>query len=224
MKRTKTNIAKLILTLAMVLALQTMVIAAEKSIAVAAKVPELSGIMEVTISAVDAKDATNADDDVWTPGQNSISFGTLTRDVKNKIFTASNYYAVDVAVLDNTGKGWTLTHTVMPVGLYRVSRSINLDESINVAFAKVMKPRGATKTTEVDLSKGNYLASNNVQFNRATLEGNKGGWLRIYYGIATGNKDGSGGLSVDPEGSFPIAQYQHAGTYVGRVTLTLAQQ
>ena len=224
MKRTKTNIAKLVLALAVVLALQTMVIAAEKSIAVAAKVPELSGIMEVVISSVDAKDAANPKDDVWTPGQSSISFGTMTRDVKNKIFTASNYYAVDVAVLDNTGKSWILTHTASPVRLFRGYPTTVLDESINVAFAKMMKPRGQTETTETELSKGNYLASNNAQFNRATLEGGKGGWLRIYYGIATGNKDATGGLATDPAGSFPIAQYQQAGSYSGRITITLAQQ
>jgi len=216
----KTNIAKLVLALAMVLALQTMLLAAEKSIAVSASVPVLNGLMEVTISSVDAKDATNPDDDLWTPDQSSINFGTLTRDVLNKIFTASNYYAVDVAVLDNTGRSWTLSHTTNSVKY----QTENLDESINVSFAKVMKPRGATKTTETDLSKGNYLASNNAQFNRATLEGGKGGWLRIYYGIATGNKDGSKGLSVDPEGSFPIPQYQLAGSYSGGVTITLTPQ
>jgi len=215
----KTNIAKLILALAMALALQTMAVAEEKIITVSAKVPPLSGVMDVMISSIDPVDPVDLTDDVWTKDQSSVNFGTLTRDVTNKVFTGSSYYAVDVAVLDNTGRSWTLTHTTTPVKY----QSESLDDSITVAFAKVMRPRGATKDEETPLIRGTYKESNNAQFNRATLAGGSGGWLRIYYGIATGNPDPLKG-ALDPAGVFPISQSQLAGDYSGGVTVTLTPQ
>jgi hypothetical protein len=216
------NLTKLALALVMVLTFQTMLLAADKSITVSASVPALTGIMEVKIMELKAVDALDPKKDWDTATEvSSIDFGSLARDATYKIFTATKYFAVEVSVLDNTGKSWTLTHSANSVK-YQTEK---LDESINVSFAKVMLPRGnkPTDTVESILSRGNYLSSNNAQYNRATLEGGKGGWLRIYYGIATGNADSAKG-TVDPAGSFPIAQYQQAGMYVGGVTLTLAQQ
>jgi len=220
----KTKIAKLVLALAIALALQTMAVAEEKIITVSAKVPPLSGVMDVMISSIDPADPVDLTDDVWTKDQSSVNFGTLIRIEKDKIFTGSSYYAVDVVVLDNTGRSWTLTHTAAAIIRRPLAFPISrLDDSITVAFAKVMRPRGATKDEETPLSRGTYRESNNAQFDRAKLEGGKGGWLRIYYGIATGNPDPSKG-TLDPAGAFPISQYQLGGDYSGGVTLTLTPQ
>ena len=199
----------------MVLALHTAAIAADETISVAATIPTLSGIMEVSISSIDpGADLDSPADDIWTPNATSVGFGFVTRDPKNKIFVGSNFFAVDVAVVDNTGRGWTLSHTTTPIAY----QSEKLDDHINVAFSKVTPPliKGGSDT---DTPKDAYVysESNNVQYNKDDLDGATGGWLRIYYGIATGG-DG------DAPNATPIPQYQLAGQYTGGVTITLTPQ
>ena len=207
----------LILAVAMALAFQAMTLAAEESVMVSANVPTLSGLMEISISSIDpGADPDSPSDDTWTPqtDTSSIDFGTLTRDKDNKIFVGSNFFAVDVAVVDNTGRGWTLSHTTTPIAY----QSEKLDDHINVAFSKVTPPliKGGSDT---DTPKDAYVysESNNVQYNKDDLDGATGGWLRIYYGIATGG-DG------DAPNATPIPQYQLAGQYTGGVTITLTPQ
>lgn len=218
----KTNIMKLALAIAVVLFLGTTVFAAEVPVSVSASVPQLSGILEVAVSSIDpGADKVSPTDDVWTPVQGtSVDFGTLDRDATNKIFTAAKFFAVDVSVLDNTGAGWVLTHTTTPVQF----GTETLDDSIVVSFSKVTKDRVTKKDTDTPLGTAmGYKASNNAQFTRAELAAGQGGWLRIYYGIATGNDDPTKG-SVTPAGVFAIPQYQLAGTYSGGVTITLTPQ
>ncbi len=214
------NIAKFVLILAIALTWQAMGFAAELS--VSANVPTISGLMEVTVFQINAQDPKVTDDDTWSPAS-SIDFGTLNRDPKNKIFTAGHFIAVDVAVIDNTGKTWTITHNLKSV-LGQTAEAGNLDENIVVGFDKVMQDRDTGKDTDVVLADPRpYKDCNGVSFNRAILEGGKGGWLRIYYGVATGNKDVAIG-AVTPAGAYPVPQYQLAGSYSGSVTLTLEQK
>jgi len=152
--------------------------------------------------------------DTWTPVPitSGMAFGTLTLDPDYKIFKAANYFAVDVGVLDNSGSTWTLTHTVQSV---KKDATNNLDSNINVTFVKQK-----TNTTYDDLTGGKvtFAGSNNKAYTKTQLTG---GWLRIYYGIATGNTDSTKGV-VDNPGATPITLEKPAGTYTGSVTITLA--
>ena len=196
----KKYIYSLLGIMVLALALVTPTFAAvTKNIAVTATVPTLSGGMNVTISRI------RASDDVWesSSSTNPIAFGTLALDSVNNIFTSSYYYAVDVGVTDNSGTVWTLTHTRTSIA----NGANNLDSNVNVTF---MKQTSATATT-TELRKVTYLGSNNIAYTKTQLNG---GWLRIYYGIATGSGDASG--------ASPIGLDKVAGTYTGQATITLS--
>ncbi len=150
--------------------------------------------------------------DTWTviPVSSGMAFGTLTLDPTYKVFKAANYFALDVGVLDNSGTAWTITHAIQSV---KKDLTNNLDSNINVTFDKQL-----TSTTANNLSKNTFATSANKSFTKAQLDG---GWLRIYYGIATGNTDPANG-TVDNPGALPITLNKAAGTYTGSVTITLA--
>jgi hypothetical protein len=63
-----------------------------------------------------------------------------------------------------------------------------------------------------ELSKFSFANSNSKAFTKAQLAG---GWLRIYYGIGTGE------AGKDAAGVTPIGLDTPAGTYAGSVTITL---
>lgn len=169
-----------------------------QTITVNATVPTMTGGLSVGVSKVDS--ATGL---VWTPAT-SISFGTLVWDTVNSIFLPDSYYAVDIGVLDNTGTAWTVTHTRASLA----NGVNNLNDKVNVSFNKQ-----TDKTHGTELQ---YVSFNNSQskaFTKATLAG---GWLRIYYGIGTGNP-----AKPDATGVTPIGLDTPAGTYTGSVTITL---
>ena len=59
-----------------------------------------------------------------------------------------------------------------------------------------------------------YASSNNVSYTKTQI--GTGNWLRIYYGIGTGDP-----LKPDATGVTPIGADKPAGTYTGSVTITL---
>ena len=167
-----------------------------QTISLNATVPTVSGGLNVVISKVTGN--------AWS-SDTAINFGTLVWDTTNKIFTAPNYYAVDVKVNDNSGTVWTLTHTRASL---KKDATNNLDNNVNVSFYK--ETLSGTTTTESLLQTLSYNNSNNVAYTKTQLGT---GWLRMYYGIGTGSGDASGVL--------PIGATQSAGTYTGSVTITL---
>jgi len=132
-----------------------------------------------------------------------INFGTLTLDPTYQIFRSASYYALEVAVNSNA-TNWTLRHTANSVA----SGTNNLNSNINVTFV-----RQIDDTTSADLTGGkvSYANSNAKQYTKADFA--LGGWMRIYYGLATGSGDNSG-VSV-------ITSSKAAGNYAGSVVLTL---
>lgn len=193
------KIFKVILSLVMVLVLNTLCFAAAtKTVNVTATVPNMTGVLNVTVSQIDA--ITN----VWLQsGANlPIAFTTLDWDSTSNIFRAKYYYAVDIGVLDNTGTEWLLTHTRSSIQKDAIN---NLDNNVNVSFVKQL-----TSNTDSQLQKVSYANSNNIGYGKTALSG---GWLRIYYGIAAG--------SNDAVGVEPIGIGKPAGTYSGAVTITL---
>jgi hypothetical protein len=139
----------------------------------------------------------------------SINFGTLVYDPTNNIFgtLGGAYYAVDVGVNSNAAD-WTVTHTRTSVA-NALSASDTLDNHINVTFVKQTDDANGT-----ELSKVSFANSNSLAFTKGQLSG---GWLRIYYGLATGQ------ASTDAPGVTPIPSTQAYGNYQGRITLTLTQ-
>ncbi|MFA5199281.1 MAG: hypothetical protein WC432_07050 [Candidatus Omnitrophota bacterium] len=138
----------------------------------------------------------------WTTAT-AINFGTLTWDSTDNIFRPLDgaSFVLDVNITENSGTSWTVTHNRSSL----VSGSNNIDNNVNVSFVK------ATTSSESDLEKVSFYNSDGKIFTKETLSD---GWLRIYYGIASGSDDASG---VTPLGASTVA-----GTYTGSVTLTLS--
>ncbi|MCM8793722.1 MAG: hypothetical protein NC898_04575 [Candidatus Omnitrophica bacterium] len=164
-------------------------------ITVKAEVPQQSGL-QVSISRIDVPDNT------WNPGQSSIDFGTLYYDADYHIFRANCYYAVDVGILSNSST-YTITHTANSIS--RSAGTENLDNNVNVVFMQQLSDTAANQIAKVS-----YARSNGYNLVKAQIAP---GWLRIYYGIASG--------SGDATGVSPIGADKPAGTYQGSVVLTL---
>jgi hypothetical protein len=166
-----------------------------KNVDVKAYIPAQDGLT-VTVSKVVGNS--------WT-GVPSIDFGNLTYDTTNHIFVTADgsYYAVDVGV-DSNAADWLVAHTVTSL----VNGSENIDHNVNVTFMHQTSNTTGNKIGAVM----SYAASNNKSFTKAQLAG---GWLRVYYGIATGD------TAKDGADVTPIGATQTNGSYTGRVTFTL---
>jgi len=134
----------------------------------------------------------------------AVDFGTLVLDPTYNIFKTADgsYFAVDVGINSNA-TNWTVTHAVTSMA----NGTANLDNKINVSFINQQ-----STSTGLQLSKVAYTASNGKVINKADITA--GGWLRIYYGLATGTGDATG-VAVIPA-------TQLGGAYAGVITLTLA--
>lgn len=172
--------------------------ASSQTVNVNAVVPTVSGGLNVTVNRVIG--------DTWTPAT-AINFGTLALDPVNNIFVPSDarYYAVDIGVRDNSGTIWTLTHTRTS---FRKDATNNLDSNTNVSFVKQ-----ASSSVGVVDSYVSFNNSNNKAYTKTQLGS---GWLRIYYGLGTGNT-----TTPDAPGVTPIGLNKPAGIYAGSVTITL---
>ena len=170
-----------------------------QTVNVNATVPAVTNAVTLSISKVVGT--------VWTKNQTAIAFGTLVLDPINHIFLPPMYYAVDVGVNDNSGNNWTVTHTRTSLA----KGTDNLNDKVNVAFSLETDPLGVTPGTE--LQKVSFGDSNNIAYTRNDLTG---GWLRIYYGVGTGDP-----AHPDAFGVTPIGMDTPSGTYAGSVTLTL---
>lgn len=190
------NGLKIIVCLTAVIALTTACFAQEsKVVDVKAYVPQQSGL-SISVSKVVG---TN-----WTTGQTNIDFGSLLFDAQNNIFTGTAYYAVDIGVNSNAAS-WQLKHETTPIS----NGTETLDENINVVFMKQLDDYNAT-----ELLKVNFAESNGRVFYRNQL---RDGWLRIYYGLATGE------TGKDAANAKPIAPTKTFGNYQGTVKITLTE-
>jgi len=164
---------------------------------VRASIPQQNGF-NVTISRVQGT--------TWST-RTSVDFGSLFFDGVNNIFLSNYYYAVDIGVLANL-PNWSIKHTTTSIVNTTVPGA-TLDNNINVSFVKQLDA-----ATAAPLDKVVYSNSNNKIYTKDQL---LDGWLRIYYGVATGE------AGKDAPGAQPIGINQPAGTYLGQVTLTLFQ-
>jgi hypothetical protein len=168
--------------------------AASQTVTVNATIPTMTGGLNVSVSKVVGT--------VWTTAT-QIAFGTLIWNATNSIFLPDCYYAVDIGVVDNSATAWTVTHTRTNLA----NGSNNLNGKVNVSFNKQ-----TSSTVGTELQKVSYGNSNSIAYTKAQLSG---GWLRIYYGVGTGE------AGKDATGVTPIGLDTPAGTYSGSVTITL---
>ena len=196
----KSLTTRLILTVMLVFSLSSVVFAGtSQSINVTANVPLVTDGMSVSISKVQGT--------TWTKNQTTMDFGTLTYNTTYNIFMPTYYFAVDVGVTDNSGTIWQLTHTRNSI---QKDAANNLDGNVNVTFVQqTPDPNNASTLQYIS-----YASSNNVSYTKTQI--GTGNWLRIYYGIGTGDP-----LKPDATGVTPIGADKPAGTYTGSVTITL---
>jgi len=142
------------------------------------------------------------ENNTWTPATN-LEFGDLFYDETNKIFTASAYFAVDVEILAN-GSTWAVVHNCTSIS----NGAENLDNTINVSFV-----HQKDKDTGEEIEKLSYASSNGKSLPKSKFP--DGGWLRIYYGVATGE------VTKDAPGVTPIVSGNTSGSYKGNINLTL---
>ncbi len=161
---------------------------------VRARIPQQNGF-NVTINRIQGS--------TWT-SRSSVDFGELYFDDTNHIFLSNYIYAVDLGVTANL-PNWTIKHS--RTSLVNSTAGADLDENVNVVFVKQL-----SSIVDEPLEKVTYHDSNNKNFTKAQLAD---GWLRIYYGLATGES------SNDAPGAAPITVNKPSGTYRGEVTLTL---
>ncbi len=167
-----------------------------QSVIIKAIVPEMQGL-DVAISRVHVE----GNDEKWEHAS-EICFDDLSYNTKYHIFLPQHWYVIDVGVNSNASN-WTISYTATSiVG----PNGYKLDNHINVV---VFKQKEKSQTL---LKKCTYGEMLSASFDRSQL---LGGWLRIYYGISTGDK------KVDPPNAKPITVDVPAGTYTGTIILTL---
>ena len=176
-----------------------------ETIPISAEIPLVEGL-SVGISRVDisVNPQTGQVTENWVPGQSEINFGTLYFDETWGIWRANCYYVVDVGV-DTNADNWTLQYEASDL---TDGKGHFLNNNVNVRFRKMIKQNG----NDVEAANlGDY--SYGMKSNSFTKFQLGDGWLRIYYGIATG--------SGDAPGVEVITMDKPAGTYTGTITLTL---
>ena len=133
-----------------------------------------------------------------------VDFGDLVFDSTNNIFVSNYFYAVDVGISANL-PNWSIKHN--RTSLANATAGADLNNNLNVAFVKQL-----SSINDQPLEKVTYANSDNKIYTKNQLAD---GWLRIYYGLATGN------TTTDAPGAQPIGVDKPAGIYTGQVTLTL---
>ncbi len=168
--------------------------------------------LNVSIHKVDANTG------IWGEELQDIDFGTLTYDPDLGIFLPDHYCVMDVGVLSNEAN-WSVSHTVDSF----TNGTDDLNKNVVVTFVKTEKADvnndgiiedDETKDTKLyQLSYANSVKS----ISKSELSG---GWLRIYYGIATGEVDQNGN-KIEPADTSPVTTDKSSGDYIGKITITL---
>ncbi|RKY34704.1 MAG: hypothetical protein DRP73_05290 [Candidatus Omnitrophota bacterium] len=182
-----------------------------ETIGISAQVPQAENL-KLTLFKLNTQGTPDDPSDDWdnytsySPGDGGfkIDFGELELDEDLGIFLTDTYYALDCGV--DGGAPWTIQHRV--TSGFTGTGTDTLGDNIIVTFHKLKIVEG--KETYEELEK-TIIADSDRDFTNSDLAG---GWLRIYYGIATGADD-------EPEGAEPITVHETADTYTGTIEITL---
>jgi hypothetical protein len=186
-----------------------------KTITVTAVIPFMEQL-NVKLYQIDPGISPWPNDDVWSeplPEGAPIDFGELEYKSDLGIFHAKYYYAVDIGVV-TTASAWTLTHTA---GSITGPGGANLDSNINVSFVKCTYNPETHPAPDEEVDIYVPYSQANKSYTQVSLPTK---WLRIYYGIATGNTNPEQG-PVDASGVQVITTSKPAGSYSGTITLSL---
>ncbi|RLD13384.1 MAG: hypothetical protein DRI22_04330, partial [Caldiserica bacterium] len=182
------------------------------NLSVSAQVPQAENL-KLTLFKLDSQGTRNPGDDTgWnspilpSSPEFAINFGELELDEDLGIFTTNTYYALDCGV-DGAGP-WTIRHRV--TSGFSGTGTDSLGDNIIVTFHKLEKVGTAETFTELEKT---IIADSDRDFTSSDLAG---GWLRIYYGIATGDP-----LAGEPDDAVPITTQETADTYTGTIEITL---
>lgn len=196
MKHKKTVLSILTAALVLCCGLKFAAAADAKTTTMTANVPAITPTLNIAIYDIWPGQS-------WDPGAYSLDFGTLILDNANRTWKADHYHAIDAAVTGNTANTWDLT--LRGDSIRNAAGDVNLDNNINVKFVKVM----GNNESELE-----YASYRTCRLGRNyTKDQLSGGFLRVYYSIATGSDDASGAL--------PILEFQNGGHYEGTVQMTL---
>jgi hypothetical protein len=196
-------------------------------IPISATVPSVTGGMDVSVSKVNVAYANAAactgKTETWVPQATlSMPFGTLWFDTTNNVFrpgTSLNtgfYYAVDVGVVDNSGRNWQITVTPSTI----TNGSTTLNNKVNVVYQKVRQ--GATADIVTQIAKVAYGSSTRTIAKSELITATETNWLRVAYGLASGLTADRAECSADATGVLPLTLDTQQGVYSGSVRFTLA--
>ena len=181
--------------------------------------PVMPANLDVKVFNVDpGLDPNSPSDDIWTPA-GSMDFGTLTLNETYFVFMASHFHAVDAVVRGNGAENWNIT--VQNNTIYRAAGD-NLDGHVKIAATVawwIGPDPDDTNELSSPFSMVKYGSAGTLSFSKSDILGRapagKDGWLRLYYGFATGPDPAEEGGATPPEMSQP------AGQYTGQVIITL---
>lgn len=170
--------------------------------------------VNVTLTQIDSQGTPDPSDDVWLGPAAGIDFGALEMrtfadpqdpNIQYSVFLPADdsYYAADVGV--NGAGPWTINHEVQGAD-FLTGGDDALGDNVVVTFV-----RQVDSTTSQNLDQVAIMNANGRSYDSTTLSG---GWLRVYYGIATGD-------ASEPSDVTPIAPTQVGRSYSGTVTFTL---
>lgn len=196
-------------------------------IPISATISSVGGGLDITISKVtvtyaDSSNCTGRSENFVVQPSLAMPFGTLWFDTINRVFrpgTSLNngfYYAMDVGVIDNSGRTWQIN--VAPTTI--AFGANNLDNNVNVVYAKVHKT--ATTDSVTPISTVTYAGSTFSIAKSSLVTATETNWLRAMYGIASGLTAARNECPADATGASPITLDKPTGTYAGSVRVTLS--
>lgn len=168
-----------------------------QNIGIQASVGTINPAFNIAVTPINAAtDAWGTTDDT---SPYNMDFGELTADTVNNILVADTYYAVGVGIVSNIP--WTFTHTISSI----TGPGGDLDDNVNVSFVST------DGSSDTSLDEVSFANSGGKSYTDANFSA--GRWLRIYYGIASGEGDAPG--------AEPIPIDQPTGAYSGTVHLSV---
>ncbi|MEI6437820.1 MAG: hypothetical protein WCO69_03605 [Candidatus Omnitrophota bacterium] len=173
---------------------------------ITAAVPAATGV-SITPATVIENPTTHAVISYTPLTGTNLTFGTMTYDTTNKIWTAPNYFGIDIA---NIGAGSPNVTVAYAEGSKPVNQVNGLGYKATATFKKLVYV-DATHNTESDYGTHAAKALKDVTSENITSAQTAGGWLRVYVGLSTGEAGKPG---------EPFTNADMSGTYTGTLTIT----
>jgi len=200
-----------------------------QTVTASASMPTATGI-SISITPVDSKGTAESNDDVWGSPLTSLTpdFGTLEEvsgtDAQGHswvFFGSKTYFAIDIAWAGGAApSAGTIQFTYDPAASSSPpglpAGDNGLADRTTLTFAKTELLVWPTTTLDTLLGLGKMKMSD-LNGTTVTSADIAGGWLRIYFGIATGDRTA---IPPEPAGTKTFSPADPAGTYTGVFTVS----